>query len=188
MQRLIAFNSVSLDGFMADQKGDMSWAHGDGDDSEWNDFVAGNAQGGGTLLFGRVTYDMMAGYWPTPQAAQRNPAVAEGMNRSQKVVFSRTLKNATWQNTSVVTGDIVAEVRRLKRQPGPGMAILGSASIVSQFAQEGLVDELQMVMCPVVIGRGKTMFETVSGRLAFRLKSCRAFRNGLVVLTYEPRG
>src|SRR3954468_2554958 len=94
MANVLVFNSVSLDGFFTDASGDMSWAHKN--DPEWNDFTRGNAKGESTLLFGRKTYEMMAGFWPSPQAKQSFPEVAEGMNRQPKVVFSRTLDKASW--------------------------------------------------------------------------------------------
>ena len=78
MRKLIVFNNVTLDGYFADRNGDMSWAHRQ--DAEWNAFVGGNASGGGALLFGRVTYELMASFWPTPAAMERAPVVAEGMN------------------------------------------------------------------------------------------------------------
>jgi dihydrofolate reductase len=186
MGRLIAFNNVSLDGFFCDAKGDMSAFYRPADDPEWKAFVDGNASGGGMLLFGRVTYDLMASYWPTPLAAESSPVVAERMNSASKVVFSRTMSKAAWVNTTVVKGDIAAEVRRLKANAEPGMAILGSGSIVAQLAPEGLIDELQLVVNPVVLGKGKTLFEGVSRRLEFRLKSARSFSNGNVVLCYQP--
>src|SRR5271169_5231997 len=140
MRRLIVFNQVSLDGYFVDGNGDMSWAHKQ--DAEWNAFVAENASGGGELVFGRITYEMMASFWPTPHAIQNMPIVAEGMNQAPKVVFSRTLDKATWNNTKLVKGDIAAEVRRMKKEPGKHrgahaqhMAIFGSGSIVSQLAQ-----------------------------------------------------
>jgi len=184
MQRLIVFNNVSMDGYIADTKGDMSWAHSN--DAEWNSFTAGNARGGGTLVFGRITYDMMAGFWQTPAAAKQFPVVAEWMNSLRKVVFSRTMDKASWNNTSLIKGDIAEAVRKLKKEPGEGMAIMGSASIVAQLAQEGLVDEFQIAVHPVVIGSGKTMFEGVNRKLAFKLKSSRTFKNGNVFLCYEP--
>lgn len=184
MQRLIVFNNVSLDGYFVDANGDMSWAHRP--DPEWNDFAAGNASGGGTLLFGRVTYDLMARYWPTPQAMKNAPVLAGHMNQAPKVVFSRTMEHASWSNTRLMKGDIAAEVRKMKQQPGEGMAILGSGTIVSQLAQEGLIDEFQIALIPVVLGKGRTMFEGVTKRLALRLTSSRTFQNGNVVLRYEP--
>jgi dihydrofolate reductase len=184
MQRVIAFEQVSLDGFFVDAKGDMSWAHKQ--DPEWNEFAAGNASGGGTLLFGRVTYEMMARFWPTPAAMQAAPVVARAMNELPKVVFSRTLEKVSWENTTLAKGELAAEVRRLKGQPGPGMAILGSGSLVSQLTQAGLIDELQIVVNPIVLGRGRTLFEGVEREHALKLVRTRAFGNGNVVLCYEP--
>jgi dihydrofolate reductase len=184
MRSLIVFNHVSLDGYFVDKKGDMRWAHKQ--DPEWNEFVAGNARGGGVLLFGRVTYEMMASYWPTPMAAQNSPAVAEHMNNLQKVVFSRTLDKASWNNTKLVKGDLAMEVRKMKQESGQGLVIMGSGTIVSQLAQEGLIDEFQIVVCPIVIGSGKTLFEGVTEKLNLKLTKSRTFGNGNVYTCYEP--
>jgi dihydrofolate reductase len=186
MRRLIAFEHVSLDGFFVDAHGDMSWAHKQ--DPEWSEFQGSNASGDASLLFGRVTYEMMASFWPTPAAMEMAPAVAEAMNKMPKAVFSRSLNKASWQNTTLLKGDIVAEVRRMKNEPGPGMAILGSGSIVSQLAQAGLIDEFQIVVNPIVLGRGKTLFDGAKEKIALKLLKTRAFGNGNVVLYYEPMG
>ena len=187
MRRLIVFNSVSVDGYFVDPAGDMTWAYSNVPDPEWDAFVGGNASGEGVLLFGRVTYDMMASYWPTPQAAQNNPVVAEGINASAKVVFSRTLSKASWNNTKLVTDDMVGHVRRMKSEAGKGMAILGSGSVVSQLAGEGLIDEYQLVVVPLALGKGRTLFDGMKGRLPLTLTSSRTFKNGNVVLCYQPR-
>ena len=184
MQKLIVFNHVSLDGYFVDAKGSMSWAKSDAGDSEWNAFVADNAKGDGTLLFGRVTYELMASYWPTATAGQHHPSVAERMNNFPKVVFSRTLDNAAWKNTRLLKGDLATEVEKLKQEPGDGLAILGSGTIVSQLAQAGLIDEYQIVVNPIVLGAGRTMFE--GAKLGVKLTKSRAFRNGNVVLWYQP--
>jgi dihydrofolate reductase len=186
MRNLIVFNHVSLDGYFVDMNGDMSWAHSSHEDEEWNAFVADNANGGGTLVFGRVTYDLMAGFWPTPVALQSLPALAERMNNLPKIVFSRTMDNASWNNTKLVKGDIAAEIARMKKETGEGMAILGSGSIVSQLAQEGLIDEYQIVVNPIVLGKGRTMFDGVKDRLNLKPTKTRAFGNGNVLLCYEP--
>jgi dihydrofolate reductase len=186
MRKLVVFNHVSLDGYFVDANGDMSWAKADHQDAEWNAFVAGNASGGGVLVFGRITYELMAGFWPTPFAIESMPAVAEGMNKMPKVVFSRTMDRASWNNTTLVKGDLAAEMRKLKQAPGEGMAILGSGSIVAQLAQEGLIDEYQIVVNPVVLGAGRTMFEGVKEKLSLKLTKTRAFGNGNVLLCYEP--
>jgi dihydrofolate reductase len=187
MRRLISFTQVTLDGYFTGRNGDLSWAHEGQQDAEWNAFVAGNASGGGQLLFGRITYELMVSYWPTPVARENDPVVAEGMNSLPKVVFSRTLDMASWSNTRVVKGDLATEVRKLKREPGDGMVILGSGSIVSQLAQAGLIDEYQMVVKPVALGEGRTMFEGIKQKLSVKLTKTRAFTNGNVLLCYEPR-
>jgi dihydrofolate reductase len=184
MRKLIVFNNVSVDGYFVDANGDMSWAHRP--DAEWNSFAGENASGGGTLLFGRKTYELMASYWPTPMAMRNDPVVAEGMNNLSKVVFSRTMDKASWKNTRLVNGDLAPEVRKMKNEPGDGMAILGSGTIVAQLAQEGLIDEYQIAVIPVVLGAGRTMFEGIKHRLNLTLKKTRAFGNGNVVLWYEP--
>jgi dihydrofolate reductase len=184
--KLGVFNMVSLDGFIADRNGDMSWAHKDPQDAEWNAFTSRNASGGGVLVFGRVTYDLMVGWWPTPQAAKAMPVVAERMNALEKIVFSRTLEQATWRNTRLIKGDLVAEMRRLKGGPGADMVILGSGSIVGQLAEAGLIDEYRIAVSPVVLGKGKTMFDAVTRKLALRLTGSQTFGNGTVVLSYRP--
>lgn len=184
MRRVIAFEQVSLDGFFVDAGGDMSWAHKD--DPEWNAFAGGNASGDATLLFGRVTYEMMASFWPTPAAKEKLPAVADGMNKMPKVVFSRTLDKASWKNTTLVKGDPASEVRKMKSGSGPDMVILGSGTIVSQLTQAGLVDEFQMVVNPIVLGQGRTLFEGVKGKHPLKLVKTRAFGNGNVVLYHHP--
>ncbi len=186
MRKLIVFNHVSLDGYFVDANGDMSWAKADHNDAEWNEFVSGNASGEGALVFGRVTYEMMASFWPTPVAMEMMPAVAEGMNRMPKVVFSRTLDEAPWNNTNLVKGDLAAELRKMKQEDGEDMAILGSGSIVSQLAQEGLIDEYQIVVNPIVLGAGRTLFDGVKEKLSLKLTKTRAFNNGNVLLCYKP--
>ncbi|MGA2615782.1 MAG: dihydrofolate reductase family protein [Spirochaetia bacterium] len=184
MRKLIVFNSVTLDGYFAGANGDISWTHTQ--DAEFQKFVEGNASGGGELLFGRITYDLMAGYWPTPLAKQNNPVVAEGMNSLPKVVFSRTMDEASWKNTKLVKTDMPGTVRKMKKEPGNPLVILGSGSIVAQLAQERLIDEYQFVMIPVALGKGRTMFDGMKEKLTLGLKSSRTFKNGNVFLCYEP--
>lgn len=185
MRRLSMFNSVSLDGYFVDRHGNMQWAHRNNDDAEWAEFVQGNAGGGGTLMFGRVTYQMMASHWTSPAAARSDPIVAQGMNALEKIVFSRTLRDATWNNTTLLSGDPATEVARLKRGDGSAMVILGSGSLVAQLAAQRLIDEFQFVVVPIVLGGGRTLFEAIPETLSLKLVSSRAFRNGNVVSTYR---
>lgn len=186
MRKLIVFNHVSLDGYFTDAAGDMSWAHSQ--DAEWNAFVKENASQGGELLFGRVTYELMAGFWPTPMASSHFPEVAERMNSMPKVVFSRTLDHASWNNTKLVKDGLADAVRRMKQDPGPGMVIFGSGTIVAQLAREGLIDEFQIVVHPIVLGRGRILFEDIPEKLALKQIRTRNFSNGNVLLCYEPAG
>jgi dihydrofolate reductase len=186
MRKLVVFNHVSLDGYFVDAHGDMSWAHAG--DAEWNAFVEENARGGGELLFGRVTYELMAGYWPAPMAREHDPVVAERMNALPKVVFSRTMDEPAWQNTRLVRGDLAAEVRRLKEAPGPDMVIFGSGSLIAQLAQAGLIDEYQIMVNPIILRAGRTMFEGIREKLPVKLTTSRAFGNGKVLLCYGPMG
>ena len=184
MRKLTVFNQVTLDGRFTDGQGDMSWAHRPSDDVEWNTFVAQNAGSGGTLLFGRVTYEMMASYWPTPAAMKNASDIARHINDVQKYVASRSLKEASWKNTTVLAGDLVSEVRALKNAPGSDITILGSGSIVTQLAQAGLIDEFSLVLNPVALGDGRTIFDGVKGPLTLRRTAMHPFTNGNVVLTY----
>jgi dihydrofolate reductase len=184
MRQLRSFTSVSIDGFFTDASNDMSWAHRH--DDEWNAFTSSNASGDGALLFGRVTYEMMKAFWPTRQAAQMLPEVAKGMNAMPKYVVSRRLDGADWQNTTVLKGDAVASVKALKAQAGPDLVILGSGSLVSALTEARLIDGYQLVIVPVVLGEGRTPFETVGNRPTFTLTRTKSFTNGNVVLWYEP--
>ena len=186
MRKLIVFNHISLDGYFTDAHGDMSFARNDSPDAEWDAFVAGNAGGGGTLVFGRVTYDLMVSFWPTPFAAESMPVVAERMNNLPKVVFSRTLKEASWNNTRLVKDDAAGEIRRMKQENGEDMVIFGSGSLIPQLAQENLIDEYQIVVDPVVLGKGRTMFEGLNAKLSLQLKKSQTFKNGNILLYYEP--
>lgn len=182
-RKLFMFNHVSLDGYFTDAGGDMSWAHAR--DEEWQRFTSENAGGEAELLFGRKTWQMMAAFWPTPQARQMLPEVAASMNRMRKHVVSRSGQQLAWENSELVQGDLVGEVRRLKASSGPGLLIMGSGEIVSQLTEAGLIDEYQVVTVPLIVGRGRSLFEGVTTRPRLKLVKSRTFRNGNVVSWYS---
>ena len=165
MRKVRVFNSVSLNGYYTDENNDYTWAHAGADDPELVEFTKSNAQGENALVFGRVTYDVMVAWWPTPQAAKAMPEVAKGMNAAPKYVFSRTLDQADWSNTTLLKDDPATEIARLKNTPGPDMTVLGSGTIVAQLAAARLLDEVQLLVCPVVLGAGKSQFAGFDGRL-----------------------
>lgn len=182
MRKITFQMMVSLDGFFEGPKGELDWHKVDG---EFNDHAIGFLSTLDTLLFGRKTYELMAGYWPTSAAVEDDPIVAGHMNRLSKVVFSRTLKSADWANTRVAQ-DAVAEVTKLKQQPGKDMAIFGSSDVALGLMPHGLIDECSIFVNPSAIGSGKRLFEGLNGRLNFKFIRAKTFRSGLVALTYEP--
>jgi dihydrofolate reductase len=187
MARVIVFENTTLDGYFSDEKGDIRWFKQD-DDPEFKAYTEENASGGGTLLLGRKTYELMKSYWPTPAAKKADPDLAQKMNELPKVVFSRTLKDsdAEWENVTIAEEGVAETVRKLKEEKGPDMTVLGSGSVVSQLTDEGLVDEYQFVVNPIVLGQGKTPFDETRDKAPMKLTRTRAFKNGKVLLCYEP--
>jgi dihydrofolate reductase len=187
MRNLSVFELITLDGYFSGADGDYSWAHDEAPDPEFQAFTDQNASSGGAMVFGRVTYDLMEAFWPTAEAAKQMPIVAKQMNDRPKFVFSRSLDKASWQNTTVLKGDPATEIRKLKSEPGDDLVIMGSGSIVSQLAKEGLIDAYHFVVVPVVIGEGRTVFDDVDRTLDLELTESRAFRNGKVSLRYTTK-
>ena len=183
MRNLTVFNNVSLDGYFTDQNNDMSWAHVN--DPEWLEFTSQNAKGESEFLFGRVTYDMMASFWPTTMAKENLPQVARAMNESTKYVFSRSRNKLEWENAKLVKGDLVSEVKKMKDQSGPGIMIFGSGTIISQLTDAGLIDEYQIVVHPIILGAGRTMFDGVKNKIRLKRTQAREFKNGNVMGWYQ---
>jgi dihydrofolate reductase len=182
MRKLSVFNFITLNGFYKGPNEDISWHQHGGEEAA---FAAEGANSRSTLVFGRVTYEMMAGYWPTPMAMESMPEVAKGMNASEKIVFSNTLKSASWSNTKIVGGNIIDEMTKIKKQSGPDLTILGSGTIVSQFAEHGLIDDYQFMIDPVALGKGASVFTGLTRKLDLKLKETRSFKSGVVLLWYQ---
>ncbi len=166
----------------------MSWAHREASypDPAWDAFVVENASSGSQLLFGRRTYELMASYWPTAMAAQQNEIVANRMNGTSKIVFSKTLKTADWKNTVLVKNDLVQTVKNIKADPEFDTVILGSGSIVSQLTEAALIDEYQIATVPVIMGGGKCLFDGNSTTSSLKLVETRGFANGNIFSRYVP--
>jgi dihydrofolate reductase len=183
MRKVNVFNFITLNGFYKGPQGEIDWhKHG----KEENEYAAEGLKSESTLLFGRTTYEMMAGYWPTPMALQNDPVVAKGMNNAKKIVFSRSLKKAEWKNTTIVKDNLVEEIKKMKKMSGKDMTILGSGSIVTQCAEHGLIDEYQIMIDPVVIGSGTPIFNNITHQLNLKLTATRTFKSGVVLLLYQP--
>jgi dihydrofolate reductase len=182
MRKVIVFNMITLDGYFAGPNGDIDWHSVD---EEFNQFAIAQLNEVGALLFGRVTYELMAGYWPTPAAAADDTEVANLMNQLPKFVFSRTLDRAGWQNTQLVKTGAADQVASLKQQPGSDLFIFGSGKLVASLIQDGLIDEFRLIVSPLVLGRGQPMFADLQKPLKLKLEKTRTFKNGNVLLYYQ---
>jgi dihydrofolate reductase len=179
MARLIMFNFISLDGFYAGPDDNIDWHR---TDEEFEEFAAGQLESAGALLFGRRTYEGMAGYWST---ATDDPRIAAYMNSIPKAVASTTLTSADWQNTTLLKGDTTAALQSW-REGFPGdVYLFGSGVFGHWLTAQGLIDEYRLVLSPVVLGAGLPLFAPGS-QLALKSTAMRLFANGNVLLTYVP--
>ena len=183
MRALFSFMVVSLDGFTEGPAGEFDWPNVD---EEFNDFAASQLNDIGTLLFGRVTYDGMAAYWPTQAGVEDDPVIAGLMNGLPKIVYSATLTRADWQGTTLGGGDAAKSVASLKQEPGKDLAIFGSSRLTASLLERGLVDELRVMVSPILLGGGRTLFDGLGRRVNLRLGSATTFSSGNVLLRYRP--
>lgn len=187
MRKIVVFNLVSLDGFFAGPRGNIDWHN---TDEEFSKFAEEQTREFKTLIFGRVTYELMKSYWPTPQAIKDDPLVANVLNTAPKIVFSRTLKKVeetpVWKNVTIFKEIKPEEIKQLRAQPGGDMTILGSGTIAQQMTNLGLIDEYRLLVNPVILGRGKPMFANIKDRLKLKLLKTRIFKSGNVLLYYVP--
>jgi dihydrofolate reductase len=183
MRKIVAFLVATVDGYYEGPNQEFDWPVVD---EEFNEFGLHQLEEVDTLLFGRVTYQGMASYWPTPAAQQDDPRVAAKMNGLPKLVVSRTLREADWANTRIIDDDVAGELTKLKQQPGKDIAVFGSSDLTVSLLGLGLVDELRIMVAPVVLGAGRSLFRTAPERIHLQLLSTRAFRSGNVLHTYRP--
>jgi dihydrofolate reductase len=197
-RRVIASTFVTLDGYMVGPDEDISWVI-DGFDAEMADDVAeAMSREADVFVFGRVTYEIFAAYWPTaapydegdelsPAEGKEDPRIIRALNESTKLVFSRTLEGSDWHNTRVVREGLEDEIRSLKRQPGKGINIQGSASIVQALGRADLIDEYRLYVHPVLLGAGTPLFAGTPGRQDFELADVKRYANGVVAMTYTRK-
>ena len=181
MRAIFAFLMVSLDGYHETADGDLSWHNVD---AEFNEFAVEQLDEADTLLFGRRTYQMMAEFWPSPAGMQDYSGVAERMNGYHKIVVSRTLASTDWAPSTLVSDDVPARLGKLKEQPGRDIALLGSSTLTASLLDAGLLDELRIMVNPVVLGAGRPVLAG-AGTTQLRLVGSRQFRSGNVLLSYR---
>ena len=156
MRKVIFTNMVTLDGFFEGPNREIDWHMVDEDFNKESLKLNESAD---TLLFGRITYELMASYWPTEEAMRDDPLVARMMNSLPKVVFSRTLDRADWSNSRLVKSDAAQEAARLKQLPGKDIVIFGSADLAVDLIDQDLIDEFRIFINPVVLGDGHPLFK-----------------------------
>jgi dihydrofolate reductase len=183
MRKVLLFDMVTLDGFFEGPNHEIDWHTVD---DEFNEFAQAQLDSVDVLLFGRVTYEMMAAYWPTPAGAASDPITADKMNRTAKIVFSKTLSSAAWQNTRLVRGNILEEITKLKKEPGKDLIVFGSSNLSVSLIQHGLIDEFRIMINPVLLGSGKSLFYGILERQPLKLLKTRVFHSGNVLLYYQP--
>lgn len=184
MRKLLFQMMVTLDGFFEGPNRGIDWHNVD---DEFNEYAMDLLNNVDALLFGRVTYELMASYWPTASAVANDPIVAGKMNNLPKIVFSHTLERVEWNNTRLVKKNTADEISKLKRQPGKDLAIFGSSDLAVTLIPVDLIDEYRIIVNPVVLGNGKPLFKGIRSTLELKLLKTRTFRSGNVLLCYEPR-
>jgi dihydrofolate reductase len=183
MRKLIFQNMISLDGYFEGPNHEIDWHVVD---QEFNDFAKSQLDTVDTLIFGRITYELMASYWPTPAALQDDPIIARYMNETRKLVFSMTMDHLDWQNSQLIKENPVEAIARLKQQPGKNMIIFGSADLSSPLINHGLIDEFSILIGPVILGRGTPLFQGIQQRIKLKLVESKALKTGVISLVYRP--
>ena len=181
MRKVIVVELLSLDGVMESPE---EWAFSYSND-EMEEANASGMAAADAMLLGRVTYQEFASYWPYQNSAEQ--PFTDYLNNTPKFVVSTTLEEPLqWQNSTLIEGNVAEEVARLKRQPGKDIGIVGSGALVRSLLRDGLLDQLTLMVHPIVVGRGKRLFEEWGDRKALELVDSKTFSTGVLALTYRP--
>ena|SRR3990172_3192954 len=188
MRKLVLFMHTSLDGCVAGPNGELDWIPYD---RELEIYAEGIVNTVGSPMYGRVTYEMMKSYWPTvlkdSSASKHDMDHAQWLENVEKIVFSKTLKKADWNNTRVISGNIAEEVSRLKKQQGKPVVIFGSPTLAHTCMGLDLIDEYQLTVSPVILGSGKALFKEIKNRTNLKLINAKTFNSGVVGFHYERK-
>ena len=183
MRKLIAYEFLSIDGYMAGRNGqEMDFVTKNFLDEMETD-IAMEYKKVDTFLFGRTTYESLSQYWPNVTTADE--PLADFMNGMNKIIFSSTIKSLKWKNSKLSTKDLVEQVTELKKGEGKNIMIIGSASIVQKLTKKKLIDEYKILLFPVVLGGGKSLFKELTDELHLKLTHSKTYKNGALILTYS---
>ena len=181
MRKIIVSEMVSLDGFFEDKNKELGWHTLNEEFFEYSRELLSSVD---TILFGRITYQMMAAYWSN--AVNEDAVITHKMNQLNKIVFTKTLKKVTWNNSEIAKSDLKEEILKLKKEPGKDMVILGSGSIVSELSNLGLIDEYRLAVNPLILGKGNTLFKSIHDKVSLKLVQVKTLSSGVVMLHYSP--
>jgi len=189
MRRVIVSNSISLDGFASGPNGELDWFAYKGflKGTELGKYTRALLSSVDSILLGRQTYEEFSSRWPT--RTDDDPVITERMNNLPKFVFSRSLKQVAWGNwgtAKLVKEDAATALSKMKQEPGRDMVVLGSFTLVSTLMKAGLIDEYQLLVYPVVLGKGKPEFKDMNARYSLNLIDVKQFKSGAVELVYQP--
>jgi len=184
MRRILVFDNLSMDGLFCDANGSVDWAKRD--NQELTEYVTQTRGDIATYLFGKNTYQMFASFWPTPAGKAASPYFAKILSEGQKIVFSRTLEKAEWENTVIEPAADRQTIEKLKGSKGGDCLVFGSGRLVRELTQQGLIDEYQLVMNPVILGGGRSLFSPLPKSVELHLLEAKPFKNGTVLLRYRP--
>jgi dihydrofolate reductase len=182
MRKVVTDHLISLDGYFASPDNGIDWFKFDDESLEWSRRVLRTA---GTIVLGRQTYELFTQFWPTDAARKEEPYIAERLTNLPKLVFSRTLRSGSWANTDMIRRPIPEVVRELKQTDGGDVVLLGSSSILAPLWKEGLVDELNLRVQPVVLGKGRPLFPNEDPRQNLELQESQMFKSGVAALRYS---
>jgi dihydrofolate reductase len=183
MRKLFAFIVTTLDGYHEGPNREFDWPNVD---EEFDEFSVSQLNDIGLLVFGRATYQGMAAFWSTELAAAESREITEFMNSIPKIVISNSLTTADWNNTTLVTGDVPEAVAELKKQQGKDIAVFGSSMLTAGLLEQNLVDELRVMVNPVLLGAGHSLVAGLTRRVQLELRRTTTFRSGNVLLCYRP--
>ena len=185
MRKIISFMHVSLDGFVAGPNGEMDWIKVD---EEIFDYVATRIGEGDTALYGRVTYEMMEGYWPTaadkPTASKHDIEHSRWYSKVHKVVLSKTMKDAGLTNTKIISDNLSDRINELKQQGGKEILLFGSPTATHSLIQLNLIDGYWLFVNPIILGRGIPLFADIKDKIKLKLLTTRQFTSGVTELSY----